>query len=96
MIQIFATGHGALANPPVSGSPALDNPLSTTVETPTVLVGGRQAIVAFTGLTPGLVGLWQINVNVPAEVAPGDSVSLQLVYGNALSNSVIIAVAAPR
>jgi uncharacterized protein (TIGR03437 family) len=36
-----------------------------------VTIGGRTAIVGFSGLTPTLPGLYQINVTVPAELAVG-------------------------
>jgi uncharacterized protein (TIGR03437 family) len=34
--------------------------------------------VAFGGLTPGFVGLYQVNLTVPSGVTPGDSVPLIL------------------
>jgi uncharacterized protein (TIGR03437 family) len=36
-----------------------------------VSVGGRNAVVAWSGLTPTLAGLYQINVTVPPDLAPG-------------------------
>ncbi len=35
-------------------------------------IGGQDALVAFAGLAPGLVGLYQFNVTVPASLGTGD------------------------
>jgi len=94
IVQIFATGQGAVSNTPATGAAASSSALSVTAATPTVLIGGKQANVVWSGLTPGLVGLWQVNTVVPADVTPGDSLSVQIVHGNALSNTTIMAVAA--
>jgi uncharacterized protein (TIGR03437 family) len=37
----------------------------------TVTVGGTPALIQFAGLTPGVVGLAQVNFIVPASVAKG-------------------------
>jgi uncharacterized protein (TIGR03437 family) len=94
IIQIFATGQGAVSNTPATGAAASSSALSVTTATPTVLIGGKQANVVWSGLTPGLVGLWQVNAVVPADVTPGDSLPVQIVHGNALSNTTVMAVAA--
>ena len=46
----------------------------------------------FVGLTPGLVGLYQINVTVPAEAPRGDAVPVALGSGTVVSNRVVIAI----
>ncbi len=93
IVQIFATGPGPLANTPKSGEAAPGSPLATTVTNPVVLIGGKAAEVVFSGLTPGLVGLWQINVVIPADVTPGDAVTVQVQHGGVSSNTTILAVA---
>ena len=94
VIQIYATGQGQVSNAPASGEPAPSSPLATTPVNPVVLIGGRQADIAFSGLAPGFVGLWQINAVVPATIPAGDAVTLQVVYGNTASNTTTIAVTA--
>ncbi len=94
IIQIYATGQGAVSNAPASGSPAPSSPLATTAVNPVVLIGGRQADIAFSGLAPGFVGLWQINAVVPATIPAGDAVSVQIVHGGVASNTATIAVTA--
>ena len=59
---------------------------------PTVTIGGMAADVVFSGLAPGFVGLYQVNVQVPAEASTGDEVEVVLTIGGVTSNTVTVAV----
>jgi uncharacterized protein (TIGR03437 family) len=89
-VQIFCTGLGAVTNRPATGSPAASDTLSITLTVPTVGIGGAQAM--FSGLTPGVVGLYQVNAIVPANSSKGDAVPIAIEIAGAVSNSVTIAV----
>jgi uncharacterized protein (TIGR03437 family) len=91
-ISIYCTGLGPVNNTPASGAKAPDSPLSSTSTLPTVTVGGLRAVVTFSGLAPGFVGLYQVNAQVPDTVVPGDAVPLTLSIGGAVSNTVTIAI----
>jgi uncharacterized protein (TIGR03437 family) len=92
-LQIYATGLGSVTNTPADGAPAAGPPqLSETTLLPNVTIGGISAPVLFSGLAPGYVGLYQVNVQVPANAPTGDAVSLVLAVGNAVSNTVTVAV----
>jgi uncharacterized protein (TIGR03437 family) len=78
-IIVYATGLGAVANPPVDGQNSLDK-LRPTLVTPQVLIGGVSAQVSFSGLSPQFVGVNQVNVTIP-NVAPGNGVPLQFMLG---------------
>ncbi|OFW08931.1 MAG: hypothetical protein A3H27_00530 [Acidobacteria bacterium RIFCSPLOWO2_02_FULL_59_13] len=43
-------------------------------------------------MAPGWVGLWQINAEVPSNLAPGSAVPMTLTAGGITSNTVTIAV----
>lgn len=94
-LAILCTGLGQVQVAVKSGdvSPGLTpgDTLARTVFVPTVSLGGVNATVSFSGLTPGLVGLYQINVVVPAGLQPGN-LSLQVMTGGLLSNIATVAV----
>lgn len=74
-VQIFCTGLGPVTNQPATGEPAVSKPLSETTAAPIVMIGGAPAKVLFSGLAPGDVGLYQINVQVPAAASSGSAVA---------------------
>lgn len=60
-VVLYATGLGA-ADPAVKeGAAAPAAPLSRTVIQPAVRINGQGAVVSFSGLAPGLVGVYQVN-----------------------------------
>jgi uncharacterized protein (TIGR03437 family) len=89
-ISIFCTGLGAVTTTPATGAPAPPTP-PTTIDTPQVTIGGVPAKVSFSGLAPGFVGLYQVNVKVPS-VAGGDAVPLLLSTGGVHANAVTVAI----
>jgi minor extracellular serine protease Vpr len=71
-IIVYANGLGPVDQPVTSGDPSPPAPsLANTRVTPTVTIGASTAQVLFSGLTPGSVGLYQLNVVVPADAQTG-------------------------
>ena len=89
---MFANGLGRVTDVPASGEAAVSNPLSETTARPEVSIGGAAADVLFAGLAPGFIGLYQVNVRVPAGAPSGNAVGVSLRIGGAESNVVTIAV----
>ncbi len=84
-LVLYLTGAGTFDSTPADGAPASGSPLSNTKVTATVTVGGSNAPVGFSGLTPGNVGLLQINFNVPAAAAGGGALPMMVSFGAASS-----------
>ncbi len=91
-ITIYCTGLGTVSNPPAPGKPASSNPLSMTLATPTVTIGGQPATISFSGLSPGFVGLYQVNAQIPEGISGGSAVPIKLSIGGVASNTVTIAI----
>jgi minor extracellular serine protease Vpr len=71
-IIVYANGLGAIDHTPASGEATpLTQPYAQTSVTPSVKIGGSTARVDFSGLTPGSIGLYQINAVVPADAPTG-------------------------
>jgi uncharacterized protein (TIGR03437 family) len=84
VLQIFATGLGQ-TDPPAQtgeGAPAFSRVLLPV----TVTVGGVEAPVEYAGLAPGFVGLYQVNVRLPATVTPGDNLEVVIQQNGISSN----------
>jgi minor extracellular serine protease Vpr len=91
VIALYANGLGPVNNQPSSGETASLTVLAQTPTLPTVTIGGQPARVAFSGLTPGLPGLYQINVTVPDGIGTGTQ-PLTLSIGGATAKASSISV----
>ncbi len=91
-ISIFCTGLGAVNNQPATGAAAKSSPLSHTLTTATVTIGGAAATVTYSGLAPGFAGLYQVDVQVPSGAPSGGTVAVVMKIGGSTSNTVTIAV----
>jgi uncharacterized protein (TIGR03437 family) len=91
-VTIYATGAGRTSSQPPDGNAPPSGTLSTTPTTPTVSFGGVQQPASFSGLAPGFVGLWQINVTVPSNAPVGNAVQVLVNLSGATSDSVTMAI----
>lgn len=82
-VVIFGTGFGATR--------AQGN-LQLTQTPVTAVLAGRTLQAAFAGLTPGFFGLYQVNLIVPPDLAPGTNLRLFLTQGVSQSNTVALSV----
>jgi minor extracellular serine protease Vpr len=91
VVQLFANGLGPVNNQPASGDPAPSAPsLATTTTTPIVTIGGVNAQVKFSGMTPGNAALYQINAVVPNASAGLQPITISI--GGVVSPTVLIPV----
>jgi uncharacterized protein (TIGR03437 family) len=73
-ITLYGTGQGVVGAMPADGQPTPSSPLVPASSNLKVFINSDfvpQSDIQFTGLAPGFVGVWQINVKVPANVPPG-------------------------
>jgi len=73
VIQLFCTGQGFVENAPADGDVA--SGLTPTGDKPQVFIESAyvpEDHVLYSGLAPGLIAVWQINVKIPANTAPGN------------------------
>ncbi len=78
-VLIYCTGLGTVSPTPVDGTAAAGSSITTL--TPTVTIGGAPAMVAYNGLAPGFVGLYQINAVVPSGLTGGNQPVIITVNG---------------
>src|SRR5262249_40745581 len=105
-ISIYATGQGQVSPVVADGAPAPGGQLARPVGVPTsdaqtcfatqpsvcVAIGSAFGTIQYSGLAPGFVGLWQINVTIPSGIATGNAVPIRVVIDGTASNLVTIAV----
>jgi len=97
-IVIYAVGMGATnpavpSNTPAPGLNPGDTLAKATVQ-PVVKVNNQTAQIQFAGLTPGAIGLYQINFVVPTN-APAGSLSLTVSQGIVNANPTTLPVVVP-
>jgi len=88
---VYFTGGGLVNGDRRTGVPAPSTTLMQTTLTTTVTIGGVSAPVAFSGLTPASIALYQANVTVPAGLSPGDY-PLTISIGGVTSSPALISV----
>lgn len=94
-LVIYALGLGATSPAVTTGAASPANPLASTTNRYQVSFGGGTfggGVVAtpfFAGLTPGLVGLYQINVIVPEDAPKGPAIPLLISSDDGVSSNIV-------
>ena len=92
VLVIYASGLG-LVSPQIStGAVADSTTLSTVTNQVQVTIADKTSPVAFAGLAPGFVGLYQINVVVPDGVLSGGAIPVMITVAGQTSPPAAIAV----
>jgi uncharacterized protein (TIGR03437 family) len=80
---VYATGLGRLQNPLATGEiPATANEAAVR---PVLTLNGTSVPVLYAGVTPGFLGLYQVNFQIPANLGAG-TYPLRLMQGGVASN----------
>ena len=89
-LTLYNVGLGPVTEKLVTGQPAPTDRLVRTLTMPTVTVGGVPANVTFSGLAPGYVGLYQVNIQLPS--VPDGNQDIILSIGNVTSAALRVPV----
>jgi uncharacterized protein (TIGR03437 family) len=87
VIQLFGTGMGFVPGAPADGTPPAGG-VSTEIK-PRVIIGSGfvpDENIEYSGLAPGLAGVWQVNVRIPESVDPGNTNDVVVVFKSRVSN----------
>ena len=90
-IIAYLTGSGPVSPAQSDGVPAPATGLVNMTSAYSAKIGSAAAQVTFGGLAPGFIGLGQMNIVVPATLAPG-TYPLSITIGSETSNTATIAV----
>src|SRR5581483_4174555 len=82
-LQIYATGLGTTTR---------QGQFNVTTATVTVSVNGTELPALYSGLAPGYLGLYQVNVLIPTNIPPGSGVSLMLKEAGQTSNAILVSL----
>jgi uncharacterized protein (TIGR03437 family) len=91
VLTLFTTGLGPVSVDVPDGAPAPLDPLAYTLDPFQVLVNGEPCDVLFSGLAPGFVGLYQLNLVLPSDL-PSGNLDLQITSTYASSNIATLPV----
>jgi uncharacterized protein (TIGR03437 family) len=70
-IVLYMSGLGLTDIPVVSGQASPSGPLANAQDLPVLTLNGNPLNLLFSGLTPGLVGLYQVDIQIPQGIASG-------------------------
>ena len=73
---ISCAGLGPVDPPIAAGAAAPSSPLSQTVNTVTVTIGGQPATVVSAALAPDMAGIYQVTATVPAGITPAPAIDV--------------------
>jgi uncharacterized protein (TIGR03437 family) len=91
VVSVYLTGLGWVQGGVQEGQAAPVFPLARTVATVEAMLAGRALATAYAGLAPGFAGLYQVNVKIPEDIAPG-SYPLRIVAEAVASDPVSLPV----
>jgi uncharacterized protein (TIGR03437 family) len=85
----YLAGLGDTTVPVTSGTASPSSPLATPSNTVVLTINGTQSPIYFAGLTPGLVGLYQLNFQVPAGL-PAGNITIVVSQNGQASNQTVV------
>jgi uncharacterized protein (TIGR03437 family) len=90
MIMLYGTGWGPVSPAVTSGQFA--GTTAQTVQKPDVQLSGWSIPVVYSGLAPGFVGVYMVQIQIPADAPTGSAVPIVLGIGGRGTNYAKIAI----
>jgi uncharacterized protein (TIGR03437 family) len=91
VLVLYVTGLGPVDRNVADGWGAPSNPPANTIDPFSVILANKGVRVYFSGLAPGYVGLYQLNIQLPNDLPAGD-LPLQITSDFASSQTVLLSV----
>jgi uncharacterized protein (TIGR03437 family) len=85
----YMAGLGDTTVPVASGTASPSSPLAMPTNAPVLTINGGQSPILFAGLTPSLVGLYQLNFQVPAGL-PAGNITIVVSQNGQSSNQTVL------
>jgi uncharacterized protein (TIGR03437 family) len=76
-LVIFMIGLGSVNATIADGAAAPSHPLASTTSTPQISLANASMTVSFSGLSPGLIGVYQVNATAPSVLPQTGTASIQ-------------------
>jgi uncharacterized protein (TIGR03437 family) len=89
VLSVYMAGLGAVNTGLTFGAPAPASPPVATLLIPQVTLGSAPLSVVFAGLFPGIIGLYQVTVEMPADLPEGSSADLAVSVGSPSASTPI-------
>jgi uncharacterized protein (TIGR03437 family) len=77
-IVVYMVGLGAVNGTLADGAATPANPPLSTVSAPQMTIANAPLTISFSGLTPGLIGIYQVNAAAPASFSQSGSAAMQV------------------
>ena len=105
-VRVYGTGQGPVSPQLADGVAAPSDQSVSTVAVPTtdgqsclaqqpsvcVAIGNTFGTIRFSGLAPGMVGIWMIEVQIPTNAATGSATPLRAVINGTPTNLITVAI----
>jgi uncharacterized protein (TIGR03437 family) len=88
-IVLTAVGLGLTNVPVADGAVGPSSPLANTLDMPSITLNNESVTILFAGLQPGTVGVYQINIQVPADAVAGNLTLVLSQDGNPANSAIL-------
>jgi uncharacterized protein (TIGR03437 family) len=90
-VVVYMIGLGLVNATVADGEASPANPVASTISVPQISLANTPLTISFSGLTPGLIGIYQVNVAAPAAFSQSGSAAIQVTAaGQTVSAQIVV------